>query len=372
MERYGWAACAAGALAFAAVAGPVPHRVWGVCAAVGYGLAALCASRAVAVLGAVAVPLAVLVVGGLGQSEVGVVERSGALLLATGSPYAADPATVADYNPYLPGMALFGLLPGDARWWMGLVFAGTLVAAVALLGSPERGGFASAQGAAARSSAALLVGCPLVALPLAVGGVDLPVVGLLCLGLALAGQGRSDWAGVAVGMACALKWTAWPALPVLLALIVVRQGRREAIRYAGVAVAVAGAAVAPVALADPAGFSAHVIAFPLGLTTAVSPAASPLPGHLLAAHVPGGSVAAVALLAVAALLVSVSLAVRPPHSVRAAADRLALGLGLAMALMPATRFGYLVYPLALWALPRCLPARESADRLASPVRREVA
>ncbi|MDF3150262.1 hypothetical protein PBV88_56280, partial [Streptomyces sp. T21Q-yed] len=52
-------------------------------------------------------------------------------------------------------------------------------------------------------------------------------------------------------------------------------------------------------------------------------------------------------LAAAAVAVAVSLAVRPPRTVVAAADRLALGLGLAMCLIPATRFGYLVYPLVL-------------------------
>ncbi|MGW6732158.1 hypothetical protein [Streptomyces sp. NPDC055013] len=76
-----------------------------------------------------------------------------------------------------------------------------------------------------------------------------------------------------------------------------------------------------------------------------SPAASPLPGYLLATYVPGGSVLAMAGLAAAAVGVAVSLAVRPPRTVVAAADRRALGLGLAMCLMPATRFGYLVYPL---------------------------
>ncbi|MYS74371.1 hypothetical protein GTY88_28705, partial [Streptomyces sp. SID5926] len=81
-----------------------------------------------------------------------------------------------------------------------------------------------------------------------------------------------------------------------------------------------------------------------------SPAGSPLPGHLLAAHVPGGRVIALALLTAGALLIGASLAVRPPQTVRAAAWRLAFGLGLATSLMPATRFGYLVYPLLLAAL----------------------
>jgi hypothetical protein len=203
--------------------------------------------------------------------------------------------------------------------------------------------------AAAGLHRAWLLACPLVALPLTVGGIDLPVVGLMCLGVALAGQGRPGRAGLVLGAAAALKWTAWPALPVALALIAVRRGGRPALRYAAVALSTATAAVLPFALADPSGFYRSVIAFPLGLTDTTSPAASPLPGHLLATYLPGGRVIALALLAVSALLIAVSLVVRPPGTAQVAAARLALGLGLAMALMPATRFGYLVYSLVLGA-----------------------
>ncbi|NSC19797.1 DUF2029 domain-containing protein [Streptomyces albus subsp. chlorinus] len=337
-ERYAWAGCAVVALGLALVSDLGPHRVWGAVAATGYAAAAVLAcgarsrpvARLVSVAGAVVVPLVSLVAAGLGQLELTVVERSGQSLLTTGSPYATDPAAVADFNPYLPGMALFGVLPGDARWWMGGVFVAAL--------------------AAAGLGRARLFACPLVALPLAVGGIDLPLVGLMCLGIVLAGRGRSGRAGLVLGAAAALKWTAWPALPVALALIAVRRGGRPALRYAAVALSTATAAVLPFALADPVGFYRNVIAFPLGLTDITSPAASPLPGHLLAAYVPGGRVIALALLAVSALLIAVSLVVRPPGRTRTAAARLALGLGLATALMPATRFGYLIYPLVLGAL----------------------
>ncbi|MFE6639163.1 glycosyltransferase 87 family protein [Streptomyces tendae] len=345
-ERYVWAGCAAAATGFALASDLTPHRVWGWSAGTGYALAALLAwgsaprrtVRAVAVAGAALLPLVGLVVAGAGQSEVAVIERSGHLLAATGSPYVTAPGSVTDFNPYLPGMALFGVLPGDPRWWLG----GAFVAALAIAG-PRRVG--------------PLLACPLIALPFAVGGVDLPVAGLMCLGLALAGRGRQGGAGLALGAAAALKWTAWPALPVVLALLAVREGRRSALRCAVAGLGTATAVVLPCALADPAGFFRNVVAFPLGLTATASPAGSPLPGHLLAAHVPGGRVIALVLLTCGALLIGVSLAVRPPQTVRAAAWRLALGLGLATALMPATRFGYLVYPLLLAAL-----AHEPAHR----------
>ncbi|MYS50165.1 hypothetical protein GTW46_08825, partial [Streptomyces sp. SID6013] len=119
---------------------------------------------------------------------------------------------------------------------------------------------------------------------------------------------------------------------------------------AGTCLGTASAVVLPVALTDPAGFFRNVVAFPFGLTATASPADSPLPGHLLAAHVPGGTVIALALLTVGALLIGGSLALRPPETLRAAAGRLALGVGLATVLMPATRFGYLVYPMVLAVL----------------------
>ncbi|WCN03550.1 glycosyltransferase 87 family protein [Streptomyces sp. M92] len=357
-ERYAWAGCAVLAPVFALASDVGPHRVWGLGAGAGYALAACLASgsgrrraaaRAVAVAGAVVVPLVALPAAGLGQSEVGVVERSGHLLLTTGSPYVTDPVAVGDFNPYLPGMALFGLLPGDPRWWLG----GAFVAALAATGLHR----------------AWLLACPPVALPLAVGGVDLPVAGLMCLGVALAGRRRPGRAGLALGAAAALKWTAWPALPVALALVAARGSGWPALRCAAAGLATATAAVLPFALTDPAGFVRNVVAFPLGLTSVVSPAASPLPGHLLAAHVPGGTLIALTLLVAGALLITLSLVVRPPGTVREAADRLALGLGLATALMPATRFGYVVYPLVLGALacrgrPPGTPATRSAAKAA--------
>ncbi len=337
-ERYAWAGCAVVALGLALASDLGPHRVWGMMAGAGYVVAAVLAcgarsrpaARVVAVAGAVVVPLVSLVTAGLGQLEVTVVERSGQLLLTTGSPYVADPGAVAEFNPYLPGMALFGVLPGDARWWLG----GAFVAALAAVNLYQ----------------AWLLACPLVALPLAVGGIDLPVVGLMCLGVVLAERGQSARAGLMLGAAAALKWTAWPALPVALALVAVRRGGRPALRYTVMALTTATVTVLPFALADPVGFYRSVIAFPLGLTDTASPAASPLPGLLLATYVPGGRVIALALLAVSALLIAVSLIVRPPVTARAAAARLALGLSLAMVLMPSTRFGYLVYPLTLGAL----------------------
>jgi hypothetical protein len=389
-----WLGCAVFALLLALVTTLTPHRVWGSCAAVGYAVAAVLAHRAprpwsraggiAALLGSVVAPLMLLGAMGAAQAEVHVVEHSGALLLHSGSPYVPHPAGVDDYNPYLPGMALFGLPHalfggtafGDARVWFCAAFLACMFFAARLSGRRAAAGIAvrlpglGGDAVTTEGAVLLLAAFPAVALPLAVGGVDLPVIGLMCLGLALAGRGGSGTAaGLAMGAAAALKWTAWPLLPVGLALLAVTAGRRAAVRAGIVAVLVAAVAVVPVALADPHAFVEHVVMFPLGQGDTRSPATSPLPGYLLATYVPGGSVLALAGLASAAVAVAVSLVVRPPRTVAAAADRLAVGLGLAMCLIPATRFGYLVYPLvlAVWFRRTELAARFSRPGRSSRV-----
>ncbi|WP_344574208.1 glycosyltransferase 87 family protein [Streptomyces lunalinharesii] len=329
-------------------------------------------------MGAVIVPLVLLVWDSSAQLEVAVVERSGDLLLHSGSPYIPAPATVGDYNPYLPGMTVFGLPRAmfgggpltDARWWMAGAFFVTMAAATSTLvrraqvGAADRSGTRTASRCANAPVLLWLAACPLVALPLTVGGIDLPVIGLMCWGLAAAANGAPRRAGLLVGAAAALKWTAWPAVPVVLALVAARHGRRSVLAVAAATALAVSTAVLPFVLTAPTAFVDNVLEFPLGLSETTSPAASPLPGWVLATYVPGGAIIAMVLLIVAAISVASSLAIRPPGTVRAAADRLAIGLALAMALMPATRFGYLVYPLVLTAWPRLMrgPATATEPR----------
>ncbi|MFJ4095436.1 hypothetical protein ACIPYS_27935 [Kitasatospora sp. NPDC089913] len=366
-----------------------PHRSWGLCAAAGYLAAAVAvlvlprrrapaASVAVALLGAVLVPLLLLVVGGQGQSEVTVIERSGALLLRHGTPYLAEPRTVAEVTPYLPGTALFGLpralfgadgwparVAGDARLWCAAAFLGCLAAALPTRHRPVRPG-RTARSVAVRTGAlpavpfavlpvAALVASPVVALPLCVSGVDLPLTGLCVLALALAGRARPVAAGWALALACALKWTAWPAVAVVVALLAATAGRRAALRAAVTATAGAAALVLPSALRSPGPLLQQVFAFPTGRGDLPTPAGSPLPGRLLADLGPAGWYAAVILLLLAGVAVARSLLLHPPLDTRAACDRLAVGLALAFLLAPAGRFGYLALPALLALLPRLTP-----------------
>ncbi|GAA1574637.1 glycosyltransferase 87 family protein [Streptomyces globosus] len=387
----GWFAASVWAGVFPLVAAPAPHRVWGACAAVGYLCAAVAAlwprgrGPSVALAGAVAVPLLVLLVGGGAQSEVGVIERSGVLTLHQATPYLPDPRAVLDVTPYLPGMAAFGLpravlgdsgrllrLLGDARLWCAAAFLGCLWAAHRTTGQgaggrgPVRTG-AARRGTARRDAVGAFVASPVMALPLCVSGVDLPLIGLLFLALAYAARRRPVAAGLALAAACSLKWTAWPALAVAVALLAQRGGAQAAVRGAGVAVAGTVLLVLPSALLSPGPLWQQVFAFPTGRGPLETPAASPLPGRLLAGLGPAGWYAAVALLLIGGAVVAVSLAVRPPYDLVSAADRLAVGLCVAFLLAPAGRFGYLALPVALAVLARLVDGARRAEPVRSPV-----
>ena len=114
----------------------------GIMAAGPYGLATLAAllagrrgrsiAVAVALAGAVIVPLAWMAWTGRAQPEVGVVIHSAGLFLHDGTPYQAGHALATAhnpyvYNPYLPALAVFGVphalfgggLLTDPRLWFG-------------------------------------------------------------------------------------------------------------------------------------------------------------------------------------------------------------------------------------------------------------
>jgi len=368
-----------------------PERLWGELAAVSYTISAVIAvavrrrgatlAALVGLAGALLAPLIWMVATGLAQPEVHVIIRSAQMLVHTGTPYSSPAALTAAhswlaYDPYLPALIAFGLpralaggLFSDPRIWFGIAFVITFGAALWIAG--------------VRRSAwwtLLVAASPVVALPLAVGGDDLPVLGLVCLGLALAGRavpGQWRWpvaAGLALGLAAAMKATAWPALAVALIPLVRRGGWRAA---GGFTMAVAGLIVVtdgPVVAAHPAATVANTIMYPLGLAKIASPAASQLPGHLLASVGTWGHWAALALMAAAGVAVTASLIIRPPADAQAAGWRLVLGLTLLFGLAPASRVGYFVYPagLAAWLLlVRLAKAGPPGDRAGLPGERSV-
>lgn len=362
-----------------------PHGAWGRIATVGYGVATLLvcvqliARRRWSRLAGTAVragltaltwaatcllPLVVEASQRAGgrtdraQEEVVVVEHGADRLLHTGTPYLGRAAIAAlppddrllGYLPYQPGMVVFGIpraLAGthwwsDARVWFALATAASVGGALLIL---RRAG-AHAPALVRAAQAATVV--PVVALTLAVGGDDLPVLGLCLLALACAATARFGWAGVAVGAAGALKLFAWPVALVLLVLAVVhRRGLRFALGAFGLPVL----SLVPAFLVDAGAAVENVLRFPLGRGLVRSPAESPFPGHLIADGLPGGRVIAAVLLVLAGLAIAAWLVRRPPRDASAAALICAVGLLAATLLMPATRFGYLLYPIgyAVWA-----------------------
>ena len=354
------------ALVTALTSSNAPERVWGAFATVSYAASAVTAAAAgrrgvsVAVLislgGAVAAPLAWMAVTGMAQPEIGVIIRSAAMLVHRGTPYAGPAALAAAhswraYDPYLPALIVFGVprafaggLFSDPRIWFGVAFVATFGAAVRIVGVLRPVWWT-----------VLVTASPVVALPLAVGGDDLPVLGLMCLGLALVSRGsRSQWrwapaAGLALGLATAMKATAWPAVAVVAVLLVARQGWRAVTWFAAAVLGVAVAIDGPAVVAQPAAALANTVLYPLGLAKVASPAASLLPGHLLASTGAMGHWTALVLMALAGAGVGAWLVVRPPRDAHGAGWRLALGLALLFALAPASRVGYFVYPLGLAA-----------------------
>jgi hypothetical protein len=370
IRRHWVAALFAASAVFAAItaltSSNAPERVWGAFGAVSYAASAIVAATGgrrgislavlISVGGALAAPLAWMSGAGMAQPEVVVIIRSAAMLVHRGTPYASPAALAAAHNwhaydPYLPALVAFGIprvLSGglftDPRLWFGIAFVAAFGSAVRIARVPRPLWWTM-----------LVTASPVIALPFAAGGDDLPVLGLMCLGLALVYRGsRDQWpwaaaAGLALGLAAAMKATAWPAVAVVAVLLAARQGWRAVTWFA---VAVLGAAVAtdgPTLAAHPAAALANTVLYPLGLAKVASPAASNLPGHILASAGSWGHWTALALMLLAAAGIGLSLIVRPPKDAHGAGWRLALGLALLFALAPASRVGYFVYPLGLAA-----------------------
>ncbi|KZB79507.1 glycosyltransferase 87 family protein [Amycolatopsis regifaucium] len=400
-----------GCLVFAAVNTAVAefygYRVWANFAVAGYGLAVVhtgwlmvAARRGIRPSGALGsrwtsigaiglfamiLPLGMLVIRRLtgvdwlitpdswaAQPEVWVIERSAKLLLENGTPYVdvtalGRAAEVNDYTPYGPVMTVFGLpraLVGggpladaltDARWMFALTAVACVLLTLRLLKWPK----------VPVSAAQLALACPLTALTWAVAGPDLAIVGLLILSFALASTGRALASGLVLALVISAKLIVAPAAVVLGVLLLTRRGPRALGGFAAALVVTTLVLHLPVYLVDPKAFVEHVFRFPLGMGVIKSPAASPLPGHLIASLGPVGTAFSFALLGIAAVAILVWLVRRPPATGSDALLRTAVGIGALILLTPATRYGYLVYPLVLLGARLAFPGGET-DETAVP------
>jgi hypothetical protein len=299
------------------------------------------------------------------QSEAIITEEAARALVHGKDPYAttyvngpltARPLGTKTHFPYLPGMLAFGLpraLSGsapapvaDARIPFALVAltAGGAALRLARWGSTRR----------LRLFQALFV-LPTTALLMATGGDDVPVVALMILSLALLDHERPVVAGIALGVAAAMKQTAWVLLPFLAVAAAGRQGDRQGSPLASVgsAVGVAAAAIGPFVLWNPGAFVEDAILFPLGLGHQESAAGTPTVGSALVRALPSiHGLITIALVVVVAAVAAYLLIRRPPRTPARAALQAGSVFALAIVLAPAARTGYAIYPVCLvaWGL----------------------
>ncbi|CAM3621380.1 glycosyltransferase 87 family protein [Kibdelosporangium persicum] len=291
------------------------------------------------------------------QPEVWVIERAGRLLWATGSPYVDlstlnRPPVVDDYTPYSPAMALLGLpnalfgrsVVTDARI---VAFMLTVVIFLLILKALDWPSLSV-------RPVQFVALTTFTTLSAAVAGNDMPVVALLVLGAVLAMRSRPEWAALVLALASSMKLTALPAA-VVVAVALAFSWRFLATFVAGMVVFTGLSAAT-----NWEAFVDNVIRFPANMAAVRSPAGSPLPGHLLEQTGPVGHTAVLVLLALAAVGMLWWLLARPPRTTAEILLRTGVGLGVAMLLMPATRWGYLIYPIALLgaALYSWRPARQ--------------
>jgi hypothetical protein len=178
------------------------------------------------------------------------------------------------------------------------------------------------------------------------------VLALSLLAFWYASHDRHLAAGVAIGLAGALKLFAWP---VALVLLVLAWRRGSLARFSLPALGIPFLVLVPALVISASAFVENVIRFPGGGGLVVSPAQSPLLGRLIAVSVPGGHAIALGLLAASGLAIVVWLVRRPLRGVADAALVSAVGLTAAIVLNPTTRFGYFLYPvvyLAIWYVAR--------------------
>ena len=251
------------------------------------------------------------------------------------------------FFPYLPGMIVFGLIPAlskatvlkDARIPLTGFSLLVITGALLIAGIPSKRRWRIFQ---------VVIILPSGALPMVTGGDDLPVIALMILGLALATRRRPLWSGLAMGLAGTLKFTAWPLLVLLALGEWDRQGRRAILRYSAAVIAVVIPVLAVGVGPNLHAFVLNAIRFPLGLTRVKSPAASPLLGQELVKLFPSAKPELIAILGLVGLAAMLyGLRRWTPSTPQSAAGFSGLAMLFATVLAPATRFGYLIYPLDL-------------------------
>jgi hypothetical protein len=333
--------------------------------------------------GATAIPLGLEILwrsdgdpGSHVQPEVTNIERGGQTIVKGKDPYhevtneqgkvvyhARGESTVNAFLPYLPLMEVFGI-PSTKKHDVGLTDARIFFSLVTLLVAAVALRLVPADGRRKMRALQVIAIFPTAALPLATGGDDMPVVAFLLLAMVLARRRQPFASGVVLGIVSAMKFTAWPLAALALFAAHNRKGaRRPLVMVLGMLV-VAGPVVVPFALSGPWAFFDNVVLFPLGLSGVNSPAASPLPGHLIVSAFPLlHRVLPVVVGSVGGLLLAWYLYRRPPQTASQVCKVAGVVMAVITLLAPATRIGYLLYPINFFVWAHLFSDKESVGEL---------
>jgi hypothetical protein len=336
--------------------------------------------------GALAIPMGLEIVwrfdgvaGSHQQPEVTVVEVGGQDLVKGQDPYlkihrsphevkyhAPGEPDYAGFLPYLPLMAVLGI-PSDIWRNNGLsdariFFCLTTIAVAALALYLCR-----ADGRRKIRAIQALIILPIASLPLATGGDDIPVVAFLLLAMVLAQRRRPFASGVVLGIASAMKFTAWPVAVLALFAAYGRKGERRPFTMLAGLLVVAVPAIFPFALRGPFALIDDVVLFPLGLSAIPSTAASALPGHLLVSEFPSLSrVLPVSVGLVLAVLLARHLWRHTPTTVAQVCTISGVVMSALILLAPNPRLGYLLYPINFFAWAYLLAPQPEETGLLRP------
>jgi len=319
---------------------------------------------ALVIVGTVAVPLGLEAHWRHSQPEVGVIKRSASYVSKGKDPYRTyvkDGKVVNEipgrpayesFFPYFPLMSVFGLPSALTHKGKGLTDPRIVMTLMTLLASALALSLLRASKEQKIRIAQVLIALPTGALFLSTGGDDMPILALLLLGV-VALQRRSNYlAGVSLGLAAAMKLTAWPMAAGALLVARERDGR-PAWRKVGLIIAlILLVTVTPFVLHAPGAFISNVFAFPLGLAGVASPAASALPGHVLFGWwKPFGHILAPVTFVVGGYFVARYFQRHWPLTLSQLLGLMSVVTLVLMCVASATRIGYVIYPVnfALWS-----------------------
>jgi hypothetical protein len=313
------------------------------------------------IVGAVFVPLGLESHWRHAQPEVGVITRAGQALSKGEDPYRAyalDGRVVGEIHglpafesffPYFPLMGVFGLPSAETHEGKGLTDARIIMTLMTLIVS----GWALFLLRVSREQkirvAQVLIALPTGALFFSTGGDDMPILALILLAVAALQRRQSNLAGISLGLAAAMKLTAWPMAAGALLVARNREGRSTWKQVLGWTAAIVVVTTVPFAIRAPVAFMSNVFAFPLGIAGVSSPAASALPGHVLTTWLPAlGHVLAPVSLLIGGYFATKYTRRHWPLTLSQMLGLLSVAFLFMICVATATRVGYVIYPLNLW------------------------